>query len=827
MLLSDLVELGEETQFSILSPNDREALEEVQDSVASIKSHFKDYNPEFVRRQREKCTPLFSEIGPNQLDLTEQQERAIIRNGIYNQVVAAAGTGKTLTLTTRVAYLIREQDVDPEKILVITYTNEATNEMKTRLEDHFDITTVDIRTFHSFGREIIQDEQDEHVESIDPLQKENFIDSQIREARDDPKSEFLDHYYEFLVHFDDVYYEGEDFETKKEYIEARADQDYATLRGEEVNSRAEKLIADFLFTHQVDYRYEDLAPWADTAPEKGEYYPDFYLPEYETYIEHWGVDESGSVAPWFSWPSGEYRAKMKWARREFDVSAHSLVETYEFENDAGRLKQALRHRLTAHGIELNQMDFDELVETAFEYEQREGWIKDQFRAFIENAKRFGVMPETIEKNLSESNPRQYHFGQCGIHILQQYALFLMENGLIDYTDMIHDAVDIIQDRPNEYTHRYDHLLVDEFQDIGEGELELIQELSGPEAARLFAVGDDWQSIFSFKGAVIDYFTDFEDYFGAPVRTELTKNFRSPQRIVNAGNQLIENNSEQLEKEVVLTVSRETTPKVHTLQGYTHYDYVRRVRRYALDLVQRYQSQGADPSDIMILCRFDDAVPYLDEVKKGLRSLEIPYIGKSDNYRGPDDQSADGVAVYSLYQAKGREAKHVILLHAAEGSYGFPPADRDNELIEPVQPLPLGGTQEERRAFYVAITRSKQTLDLLTRREKESQFLDEISSFTETVDAGKVEPLDEIGEYMAVKAKVDKLLDPWTNQHQRGFLGDRYGGSARFVSWQNNDPPTLEEGEWYSLTGVRVGEYKDEKELVLTQDCSVTHLPDGP
>jgi DNA helicase-4 len=271
------------------------------------------------------------------------------------------------------------------------------------------------------------------------------------------------------VHFDDVYYDEEDFETKKKYVQARADKDYTTLQGEEVKSRAEKLIADFLFTHQVEYRYEDLAMWADTAADKGEYAPDFYLPESDTYIEDWGVDESGSVAPWFSWSSDEYREKMEWARGEFEGSEYTLVETYEFEHETARLKQALRHRLSAQGVELDRMEFEELVEAAFDYEQREGWIKRQFRAFIENAKRFDVKPDEIETNLSVSNPRQYHFGQCGIHLLQQYVLYLTRNALIDFTDMIHDAVGLIQEHPRGYKVRYDHILVDEFQDIGKGE----------------------------------------------------------------------------------------------------------------------------------------------------------------------------------------------------------------------------------------------------------------------------------------------------------------------------------------------------------------------
>lgn len=816
-----------EIDSDLLRESDRTQFEHLRDRLKSVKSHLEGYNPEFVARQRKACNPLFSDIGPENLDLTAEQERAVIRNGIYNQVIAAAGTGKTLTLTTRVAYLISEQDVDPDDILVVTYTNEATDEMQERLRNQFGITDVSVQTIQSFGYGLIQETQDGFVESIDPNEQRNFIDQQIRDARDDESSEFLNHYYEFLVHFDDVYYDEADFDTRKAYVEARLEQTYVTLKGTEVKSRAEKLIADFLFTHQVEYQYEARASWADSAADKAGYTPDFYLPNYDLYIEHWGIDESGSIAPWFSQSSEEYREKIRWGRQQFTDTEHTLVGTYEFEHEVNRLKQALRHRLTHHGVELDRLEFEELVDTAFEYDQREGWIKRRFVSFIENAKRFELKPADITAELSDENPRQYHFAQCGVHLLQQYVLYLTRNGLIDFQDMVHDAVDTIQHHPDAYNDRYEHLLVDEFQDIGKGKLELIQQLTGENAARLFAVGDDWQSIYSFQGAVIDYFTDFTTYFGDPVRTELTANFRSPSTPIEAGNHLIENNTNQLDKTVRPTLDRDHTPRVHVLRGYQFYDYVRRVRSYTVTLVREYITAGADPADIMVLCRYDDAVPYLSEIKDGLQSQHIPYTGKSDQYRGPDDSADGGVSVYSLYQAKGREAKHVILVHAADGPYGFPSDRREGELLDPVKPLDVGGLEEERRAFYVAITRTEHTLDFLTRAEKRSQFLDEINEYTDTIDAGQVEPLDDVGERMTVTVEVDQLLDPWAKQHQRGILADQYGGSARFVSWANTDPPTLNANEWYRLTNLKVSEFNDEKELVWTPDSTAHQLASAP
>lgn len=820
----------EGTQFNCLSQADQARGTDLRETIAAIETHLDGYNSTFVRRQREVCAEFFSDIGPANLDLTAEQQRAVIRNGMYNQVIAAAGTGKTLTLTTRVAYLVRFQDVPPDQILVVTYTNNATKEMKNRLANQFGITDVEVRTINSFGNKLLNAVNDDCVETIDSKEKQHVIDETIQSAREAEDSEFLEHYYQFLVHFENQYIDDVDFEAKEDYFEARRDTDYVTLESTRVKSRAEKMIADFLYTHRVDYRYEARATWADTAADKAGYMPDFYLPKHDVYIEHWGIDETASVAPWFSQSSQEYRDKMRWARQQFETTESELIGTYQFEYNTGQFKRALRHRLEHHGVELDRMSFDELVETVFEYNRKEGWIKNQFKAFVENAKQFDVTIEEIESELASTNPRQYHFGQCGLRIHQRYSDYLMRNNLIDFTDQINDACALIKNEPEQYRDQYDHLLVDEFQDIGTGKVELIQSLTGPDGAKLFAVGDDWQSIFSFQGAAVDYFTCFENYFGHPIRTDLTANFRSPPSIVETGNHLIGHNSEQLKKTVRATIDVETTPQLHTLRGYqdNFHDYVRRVRRYTTGLVEEYLADGADPSDIMILCRYDGGASYLDEIKSELQSQEIPYTGKEDgdHYRGPNGQQ-DGIPVYSIHQAKGREADHVILAHVADGSLGFPANDNGNELLQPVQPLELGGLEEERRLFYVAVTRAERSLDLLTRGDKESQFLDEISDHTTRVDTGQVQPLDETGSQMSVEVQVRELSDPRPKQRQRGELVDKYGGAAKFKSWMSDVPPTVEHGEWYWVENALVDKYNGQKALIITNTTTVERLPEGP
>ena len=795
---------------------DQERLGAAIETIDSVEDCLEGYNERYVELERERHAELFTDIGPQNLDLSPAQQRAVIRNGVYNQVIAAAGTGKTLVLVTRVAYLLRTQDVDPERMLVLAFTNEAKDEVTDRLESYFGITDVEVKTIHAFGRQLLAS-AGEPVDNFDSHQRANFIEDVIRDARQGNNDEFLSHYYDFLVHYDDVYLDEADFEDKEAYVERRREQQYRTLKGESVKSRAEKRIADYLFTHNVEYRYEKFASWADTADDRGVYEPDFYLPDYDIYIEHWGLDTAGEVAPWFTRDTAAYHEDMRWKRTQFESNEASLVETYNFEFEAGRLEAALEHRLSVHGVELDRMDFEELVETAFDYEQREGYIKKKFGKFIENAKEFELKPNDIEAALDSDHPRQYHFAKCGIILLQQYQRLLVEEELIDFEDMLNDAVRLLEANATWYRNQYDHVFVDEFQDVGERMVEMLQVLTGWNGARLFVVGDDWQSIYSFRGSKLTYFVNFEEHFGRATRTTLTENFRSPPTVIEAGNQLIEHNDEQLPKRVEPTVTQETTPLVHPLDGYNRSEYAEFISHHVLYLVQHYLENGSSPGDVMVVCRYDDAVAYLHRIRDRFDEHGIPHASESTQ--------GDAVSVYTLYKAKGREAKHVILVHAAEGRFGFPDDERTNDLLEPVLPIETNTIAEERRAFYVALTRTQSTLDLLTRRGQVSRFLTEIDDYTierEFQDA--VQPLGDIGSNTSVVARVRHLNETSVaGMHQSGFLVDKYGGSAGYVAWNSTNPPTLEEDRWYRFSDLAVDEYEGEKRLKWTLDSQVTPL----
>lgn len=811
-----------------------EQFDELRSQLATDREFMRHYNEGnaefdgFVTREIERRSDLFSEYDEANHSLNTRQAKAVVRNDEANQVVAGPGTGKTVALTARIAYLIHGVRIDPDRIVALTFTNEATAEMAERLEEWFDITDVECSTLHSFGLDIATDYLDTPRDLIEEDDVRNFVRQYVSEFHE-RNPEFRRHYAEFLSRMRDDLLERSAFDSKAEFYEARKEKQYTTLKDEMVESLAEKTIADWLFAHGIEYRHEDLATWADTAGDKGGYNPDFYLPDYDLYIEHWGIDENAEVAPWFTWSSEEYLEKLTWAREQFaEADEYTLVDTYEFDHRADRLEAVLEHRLRINDVPIERKSEAQLIEDTYRYNDVEGQVYEKFLKFVQNAKRFDLSRGQIESNLSENSPRQYHFGQCGLGLYEEFLEYLESNRLMMFSDMISTAAEAVADPSTTYSEEYDHVLVDEFQDVSGTNIELLQELTdGHDGPRQFCVGDDWQSIYSFQGSEVEYFVNFGDYFDSSTQTSLTKNYRSPSEVVEAGKTLIDNNERQIEKNLTAVGDTQTVPRLHVLADKTDYEYKEFAGQFAAERVRHYLTgSGAAPGDIMVLCHLDNGAPYLDAVKSELRERSIPYDGKEDQYRpgsGPlstisyDD---DGVSVFSIHQSKGKEAEHVIILHATDGDDGIPLADRGN-LLEPVKPIDTSSEAEARRLFYVAITRAEATLDITTRRGRRSKFVEELADHLS--DTYQLAALCNTDDRVTVEAAVSESSeDTHESKRQEGILADETG-ICQFVIWDDTDFAPLTPGTRYRFSGAEVSSFGGQLELHLTESTDVTSI----
>ena len=131
-------------------------ISEFKQIYANIDSDIKKWNEEYIEKELVKNEELFSNIDGKSLD--EQQRRAVVVDETNNLVIAGAGSGKTLTISGKVKYLVDTKNIKPEEILLISFTKKSSDEMFERISGRLNIN-IESRTFHKLGLDIIKKHQ--------------------------------------------------------------------------------------------------------------------------------------------------------------------------------------------------------------------------------------------------------------------------------------------------------------------------------------------------------------------------------------------------------------------------------------------------------------------------------------------------------------------------------------------------------------------------------------------------------------------------------------------------------------------------------------------
>lgn len=809
----------EEIRTNELGTQYLDTLETLRDERQALDTFVDSYNQWFLDQETDTHEGLFTDIDPEGHDLLSEQQAAVVHDDKYNLVVAGAGSGKTVTLTHRAAYLTRRNDrVLPDDILGITYTRNAAEVMESRLADRFGIDGVDMGTFHSIGLEVIEEVEGRRPEIATESDQRGIIRDALRP--DGPQIEgFRREFTRFLRHY---YQETEspDQAEKQEQYQELVESSHQTLRGETVRSESEKRIADFLFEHGISYEYRQPQEWFESAKGAGQFRPTFHLPEFDVVILHHPVTPAGEPTDWAEdEDSAALVHRLDWERtRLAENPGVTTVETYEFEHQRDHLPAALRDRLPAAGVLFDPLSTTDLIEKAYDESVNQYQIISLFKSFISNAKQLNLSPDELDRRVErESGPKQEAFEECARRLFRHYVTELDSLGAIDFADMLHRAAEYMESNPEPFTSRYEQVLVDEFQDISAGEVRLLKCFVTPENdTHLFCVGDDWQSIYSFSGSDVSYFIDFADEFDTPTRSDLTGSHRCPETVVAAGDALIAHNERQLAKETRPLSGRDTDIYVHDIAAAPgESDYEHEMISLTADLIEQRLDDGAPPSEILVLSR---TTVYYDQLieacaKRGIKASEDP---------GNEPNPEEYVRLYSVHKSKGDEARHVIIMHAVEDMIGFPSQVEDSALLEAVRLNPASSSEaEERRLFYVALTRTTTTLDITSAVGNRSRFLDEIDEYltsAPTVAAvGDNASRTDLGS-----VSVLRLFDGGESVAQVGVLED-WSGDRKFTIFDSDETSLLTEDNRYQIQNARVDEYEGEYSYVLDGHTEVTKL----
>ena len=665
----------------------------------SINSLVKEHNEAVRKELLAKHKDFFDHCLHYPLD--DQQRRSIISEEKNCLVVSSAGSGKTSSIVGKVKYLTEIKGVLPQRILLISYTNKAAAELTERMG------TPGLRgyTFHKLAIDIIAqatgskpsicDNTDAVFVSVyrKLLDKRNFRKSVVEYFLEyQPQEE------DWLIQKKEKRAELTELK-KNEYKAMFPDMDGNAIH---VKSEQEQKICNALATLGVKFRYEEPYEHQLVDAMHSQYRPDFSIyfekggQVHRIYLEHFGVDEHGLVPLWFAKDKNityeeaneKYNDGITWKKAAHEKFGTTLLTTTSADFHYSDIKIELKRLLKGAGVPFCEKTDDELYELILPKESK------QEKAFIRLAVTFATLVKSSCKSLKDvlhqakaAKDERSLFIIPNIFqpIYEQYTQLLKERGEIDFTDAILEATRICRSsRPV----TYDYIIVDEFQDISVDRYEFLKELRrGDPPAKLYCVGDDWQSIYRFSGSDMALFNQFPEYFGPTDICKIETTYRFGEPLVSQSSTFVQRNEAQIKKSI-----HSFNPHLRTELQFCSYNRP----SYSKTIEDIVRSIPSDKS-IFLLGRYSFDDYYLSYAYQSVKDGNRFYYIIGDRK----------IEFLTVHKSKGLEADYVILLQCNDDTYGFPSLVSDDPVLKYVltesDQFPYG---EERRLFYVAITRAK-------------------------------------------------------------------------------------------------------------------------
>lgn len=668
----------------------------------------------FVTAELDRWKDFFDTIESK--PLTPEQRLSVVVDEDATLVLAGAGSGKTSVITAKAAYLVKAGIRQPEEILLLAFAKNAAAEMSERVEARSGVPIV-ARTFHAIAYDIIGIVEGSKPALADHATDDTAFSNLIKQILKDlvyRLSEVSKAIIQFFAHFLVEPKTEWDFKTKHDFYTHMEAQDLRTLQGEKVKSYEELQIANWLYENGVEYEYEPLYEHKVSEVGRRDYQPDFRLTESGIYIEHFGVrrekarDGSERLVTATFVDRDEYLAGMDWKRKVHAEHQTTLIETYSYERQEGRLLTGLAEKLAPH-VTLNPRPVDTIYDRIVELKQVDDFSK-LLGTFLRKFKSGGYSLQDCEtkSDRMKLGKRARAFLDVFAPVFEEYQKRL--EGRIDFEDMILRAAHYAE--TGRYVSPFRHILVDEFQDISQSRARLVKALKAQHPdVRVFAVGDDWQSIFRFAGSDIHLMRHFGREFGGTFDGEtgvhrtvdLGRTFRSVDQIAFTARTFVLQNPAQIQKQIV-PAGIATEPAIRIVTVPRGEDVAKLSE--VLTGMSAAVAPGRKPATVLLLGRYRFVEPDMRDLRRRFPRLKISFK--------------------TIHASKGLEADHVVLLNADSGRMGFPSEIVDDPLLSLVSPEEEAfQNAEERRVMYVAMTRARHTLTILASNARPSFFVTEL------------------------------------------------------------------------------------------------------
>lgn len=679
--------------------------------------------------------------------LDEQQRKAILLDAKNILVIAGAGSGKTTTMVAKAIYLIEKENYKQEDIVIISFTKKVKEEIKKLLHEKFGYREVNVTTFHALGLKIINSSGYNFKKIVEEGGQFFILKNYITDVlfKDKEKFNFLLETFGKYFYFDDKWKDFSSFNDYLDYLykskmnnskmdiaeynrtQTSKRREYKkSINGEYLRSKEEVDIANFLYINGIHYEYEKRFDKVEN------YYPDFFIEQLEktNYIEHFGVDENGHNDMHTKDELKSYLRTMKTKQQFFneDFNRNLFIVTYSKYNNGSTYLKELDNELKIRRYHLNKRTEEEIYERLKET-SRDGYvikfIEKVLIPFISLYKQQGYTASDFDLLIENEGKILENQLLVVKDFFIYYQKFLEEKRLIDFEDMLHKSY-YLMSKINETILKvdYKYLIIDEYQDISDSRLNLVKKMSELFDAKVMAVGDDWQTIFGYSGSRIDLFKNFEREMENAESVAIEKTYRNSQELIEIAGDFIQKNTDQIEK--TLTSSKHLQNPVELIvYDDSDKELLNSNRSFATEKILDEIVEMDSNSQILFMGRYKKDIWKIsnDErfkvyqkkvVSKKHRNLDIDFL--------------------TIHQAKGCGYDYCILLDLNDNTYGFPSKIEDLPIIKIIKPKiaePID-YPEERRLFYVALTRTKNKIYILVPRSKASSFAYEIQKYTNVI-----------------------------------------------------------------------------------------------
>ena len=719
----------------------------------------KKYVKQNLETEKEYFDNMFQDIDTN-IKLDEEQRRAILIDEDYSLIIAGAGSGKTTTMAAKVKYLIDKKNVNPNNIMVLSFTNSSVEDLKELLNNKFKLG-VEVLTFHKLGMKLLRGTENIKYDIIAEAGIYKIIEEYFLEVVFKNK-ELLKEYKEVFSEY--LYLDEEclNYNSYNEYYKYYMDKKYnkckdnikqeikkrknnrsiylMTINGEKVKSQGEVKIANYLFERNINYKYEEIYPY--TLKDNRTYKPDFTIDNnnQKTYIEYFGLATLKKDGNYES-VSEKYKEEISLKKETHNNNHTDLIELYREYESGDYFIKVLSEEIDKRNIEKNKKTdkeiFYRLLETAkaSSYKNLISVIMTFINIFKENGHKTEDFLKLEQNCNDEKLLKQLKYIK---EIFKYYENKIHSQNKIDFNDMINHAyqnVEIFKEEKKWINYKY--VIIDEYQDISLQKHNLTKKISDLFQSKIVAVGDDWQTIFSFSGSDIELFLKFEENMGYCEEIKITNTYRNSQELIDVAGEFIQKNKKQIPK---VLHSNKRLYKPIKLVEYEYDETDENMKNFSKKLeeliIEIYNHHPDD--NILLLSRFNGELEklllsklfYKDKIND--KKIKCKAVPKAN------------IDILTVHKSKGLGYDRVIILNGVNAKHGFPSQIKDKEIIKYLkeeiakennnninESYDIDNFEylEERRLFYVAMTRTRNELYIMTPSTYKirSKFINEIEN----------------------------------------------------------------------------------------------------